>query len=145
MFKKDVPFEIRTKGGILRYLEILKYASQKNRKMPTNSEKIFWNEILSRDKTGFRFLRQKPIGRFIVDFYCPKLLMIIEVEGGSHIKKHEYDLLRDKYLLMCGLITIRYKNAEVDKNIELVKNNLSVKISARMAELDVSPSLSKRG
>ena len=73
--------------------------SRKNRNNITEAEKIIWNQILSRDKTGYRFLRQKPIDRFIIDFYCSELSLAIEIDGGSHIKKKGTDDLRDKFFI----------------------------------------------
>ncbi len=81
--------------------------------------------MLSRDKTGYRFLRQKPIDRFIIDFYCPKLLLAIEIDGGSHIKKKGRDEHRDKFLKQIGITTIRFTNEEVINNIELVRKKIN--------------------
>ena len=99
--------------------------SQRNRKNMTEAEKIIWDKVLSRDKTGYRFLRQKPIDRFIFDFYCPKLLLVIEIDGGSHIKKKGTDELRDKFLKQIGITTIRFTNDEVVNNIEQVKKKIN--------------------
>lgn len=109
--------------------------SQRNRTKPTNAEKIIWDKILSRDKTGYRFLRQKPIDRFIVDFYCSKLSLAIEIDGESHIKKKGTDELRDKFLKQIGITTIRFTNDEVVNSIETVKNKID----------ELIPLLSKRG
>jgi very-short-patch-repair endonuclease len=109
--------------------------SQRNRKKPTHAEKIIWKEVLSKDKTGYRFLRQKPIDRFIVDFYCSELSLAIEIDGGSHIKKKGTDEMRDKFLKQIGITTIRFTNEEVINNIESVKNKIT----------DLIPLLSKRG
>jgi len=109
--------------------------SQKNRTKPTDAEKIIWDKILSRDKTGYRFLRQKPIDRFIVDFYCSKLSLAIEIDGESHIKKKGTDELRDKFLKQIGVTTIRFTNEEVIDNIDSVKKKID----------DLVPLLSKRG
>jgi very-short-patch-repair endonuclease len=109
--------------------------SQKNRTKPTDAEKIIWDKILSRDKIGYRFLRQKPIDRFIVDFYCSKLSLAIEIDGESHIEKKGTDELRDKFLKQIGVTTIRFTNDEVINNIETVKRKID----------DLIPLLSKRG
>jgi len=47
----------------------------------------------------YRFLRQKPIGNYILDFYCSKLLLAIEIDGISHEDRIDYDHKRDDYLL----------------------------------------------
>ena len=82
--------------------------ANQNRKNPTAAEQKMWNEYLSNDKTGFRFLRQKPIHRFIVDFYCVKLSLAIEIDGDSHEVKKETDVERDKFLKQIGIRTIRF-------------------------------------
>lgn len=101
---------INSKNNCVRYRNSLTFMSQKNRKNMTEAEKIMWDKILSRDKTGYRFLRQKPIDRFIIDFYCPKLLLAIEIDGGSHIQKKETDEMRDNFLKQIGVTTIRFTN-----------------------------------
>jgi very-short-patch-repair endonuclease len=56
-----------------------KYA-QKMRKAPTQAEKYMWEKLLRYKPLGYKFTRQKPIGPFIADFYCAKLLLIIELD-----------------------------------------------------------------
>jgi very-short-patch-repair endonuclease len=134
--KKLVDFEaINSKRNCVRYRDGLVIMSQRNRKKPTVAEKIVWEVILSKDKTGYRFLRQKPVDRFIVDFYCSKLSLVIEIDGGSHIKKKGTDEMRDKFLKQIGITTLRFTNEEVINNIESVKKIIS----------DLIPLLSKRG
>ena len=108
------PEESRTQIGNLRYLEDLRQLSKNNRKNPTTSEKLFW-KLLSYKKLNLKFLRQKPVGRFILDFYCSKLLLSIEIDRDSHDKKMNYDQGRDLYLEQRGIKTIRYKNDDVLK------------------------------
>lgn len=134
--KRLIDYEaINKKRNCVRYRYGLTFMSKKNRNKPTETEKIIWKEILSKDKTGYRFLRQKPIDRFIVDFYCPKLSLAIEIDGGSHIKKKGVDEMRDKFLKQIGITTIRFTNEEVKNNIELVRKKI----------IDIISLLSKRG
>lgn len=79
---------------------------------------------LSKDKTGFRFLRQKPIHRFIVDFYCVRLSLVIEIDGNSHDNKKQTDDERDKFLKQIGIRTIRFSNDQVLNNPEYIKSIL---------------------
>lgn len=83
-----------------------------------------WDNFLSKDKTGYRFLRQKPIHRFIADFYCVKLNLIIEIDGDSHKNKTKTDIKRDKFLQQIGIKTIRFTNDQVLNNPEYVKQVL---------------------
>ena len=129
------PEESRTKIGNLKYFEDLRQLSRNNRKNPTESEKLFW-KILNYKKFNLKFTRQKPIGRFILDFYCSKLLLAIEIDGGSHNKKENYDEGRDLYLEQRGIKTIRFKNEEIINNLEKVKKCLYQIISDRKNELE---------
>ena len=136
--KQRVPYEARTRGGILKYSGRLKTESQRHRKIPTEMELLFWKIVLSKDKTGYRFLRQKPIGRFIIDFYCPKLSLAIEIDGSSHNNKLDYDAERDKYLAIRGVTTIRYTNNMVGNNIEKIIRDLNLWIKNREIELEIN-------
>ena len=80
-------------------------------------------------KTGYKFLRQKPINRFILDFYCSELNLAIEIDGSSHNKRKGYDETRDKFLYQIGIKTIRFTNDEILNQINIVKNKLANLIS----------------
>ena len=71
---------------------------------------------------GYRFLRQRPIGNFIVDFYCAKLKLVIEVDGGSHIlaKNQKRDKIKDSYLTSIGLHVMRIEDSAVKQNMNAV-------------------------
>jgi very-short-patch-repair endonuclease len=90
------------------------------RKNMTVAEKKLWNEYL---KTfPFRVLRQRPIDRFIVDFYCSKLKLVIEVDGDSHFIDNApaYDQERTNILEGYGLTVIRFTNQQVLQEFEAV-------------------------
>ena len=74
----------------------LKEKSRVNRKNMNKPEADLWYKVLSKRKlSGFRFNRQKPIENYIVDFYCAKLKLVIEVDGESHdeqVKQRENEL-----------------------------------------------------
>ena len=95
--------------------------------------------ILSDRKIKEKFLRQKPSGRYILDFYCSKLMLAIEIDGISHDKKQYQDKNRDWYLEIRGIITIRYTNDQVEKEIDFVFKDLLEKIKEREKELVFSP------
>lgn len=117
------PEEARTRLGNLKYLEELRILARENRKDPTEAEKIFW-KLLSYKKTGYKFLRQKPMGKFILDFYCSKLMLAIEVDGDSHDSKKYLDKQRDLYLEQRGIKTIRFTNEEILNNLEKVRKRI---------------------
>jgi len=75
-------------------------------------------------KNKFKFIRQKPVFRFILDFYCRELLLVIEIDGDSHDKKKNYDLLRDQYLKSINIKTVRFTNDEVLNNFDKVLERL---------------------
>ncbi|AKG22117.1 endonuclease domain-containing protein [Calothrix sp. 336/3] len=83
------------------------------RKNMTPAEKKLWHEYLKSFK--FRVLKQRPIDNFIVDFYCPALRIVIEVDGESHFTNagQEYDIERTKILEGYGLKIIRFTNTQV--------------------------------
>ncbi len=60
----------------------------------TLSEVVLWNQLKVRKMRNYQFMRQKPIAGYIVDFFCSKLKLVIEVDGASHVDKVEEDKLR---------------------------------------------------
>jgi len=73
------------------YNRYLKNISRKLRSSSTLSEILLWNELKSSKMMGYQFMRQKPIGRYIVDFYCSKLKLVIEIDGETHYGMDEKD------------------------------------------------------
>ena len=100
------------------------------RSSETEAEKKFLYEIIkSKDLINLKFTRQKPIGNFIVDFYCAKLKLAIEVDGEIHKFQKIRDNERDNFLKQkFGIKIIRYKNEDVLNNTEFVLENLLERI-----------------
>jgi len=96
----------------------------------SKAEKRIWKALLSRKQTGERFLRQRPIHRFIVDFFCPDLKLIIEIDGNSHYHKPEYDAYRQKSLLELGYHIIRFSEGEVLNQLDAVSDRIKHAIYA---------------
>jgi len=119
----------------LDYKSYLKKYSQINRKISTKSEWLFWNTILKWDRTWYRFLRQKPIEWYILDFYCPKLKLCIEIDGESHEWKGEYDEQRDQIVQLLWIKIIRYHEKDVLKKLEAVSIHINAEIEERVKEL----------
>jgi very-short-patch-repair endonuclease len=94
---------------MLPYNKSLIETAKELRKHPTKAEKCLW-ERLQLKHLGVVFYRQKPIGEYIVDFYCAKAYLVIEVDGGHHFKElgKINDKLRDEYLNSLGLRVLRY-------------------------------------
>ena len=69
---------------MLNYNKVLKKYSRRLRNEMTDAEKKLWLQVRGKQLKGFQFYRQKPIGNFIVDFYCPKANLVLELDGGQH-------------------------------------------------------------
>jgi len=82
------------------------------RKNPTSAEQLFWYEIRA-NKLGIKFRRQFQIGKYIVDFYCHELKLIVELDGNIHESKQIQDKYRQNYLESLGYKVIRYCNEQV--------------------------------
>lgn len=124
-----------TQKGNLRYLEKLRWAAKINRNKMTKSESKIWYEFLKNRPMNYKFTRQKPLDRFILDFYCSELLLVIEIDGGYHLKKQEQDLNRDKFLNCLNIKTIRFKNEEILNELDKVKSEIIKNIQERKASL----------
>ena len=122
--KNDVVIEVKTQKYHLRYWDKLTWAARINRKKETESEKMLWNEVLRQKKLGVKFTRQKPIDRFIIDFYCSELSLAIEVDGGYHNNRKDNDDLRDKFLKCCGITTIRVSDKDVINDVDKVRSEI---------------------
>ncbi|MFO7965462.1 MAG: endonuclease domain-containing protein [Desulfobacterales bacterium] len=78
------------------------------------------NKIRGRQIKGYKFRRQAPIGKFIVDFVCHEKRLIIELDGGQHRRQEKYDHYRSEYLRACGYDLIRFWNNDVLMNMDAV-------------------------
>ena len=97
------------------------------RRNTTESEKLLWEKIRGNQLSGFRFKRQHPIGYYIVDFYCHKARLVIELDGEYHNQADQmiYDILRTEELMDFGLTVLRFSNEEVKNRIENVLRSIS--------------------
>lgn len=93
----------------------LKRFSRNLRNNSTLGEVLLWQQLKARKLMGYQFLRQKPIGQFIADFYCPKLNLVIEVDGSSHMlaNNQKRDERKDRYLKSIGLHVLRIEDSAV--------------------------------
>jgi len=79
----------------------------------TEAETLLWNKLRRKRISGLKFRRQYPIGRYITDFCCTEIGLIIEVDGDVHDGTTEYDSFRDGYLEAGGYTVLRIKNYEI--------------------------------
>ena len=105
---------------MLPYNKKLKPLSQKLRSSMTDAERALWGKLRRKQLLNLQFYRQKPLGQFIVDFYCPSARLVIEIDGGQHYFPQglESDSRRDSYLNEMGLRVLRFSNHDVLANIE---------------------------
>ncbi|RRN06295.1 endonuclease domain-containing protein [Bibersteinia trehalosi] len=103
------------------YVKSLKPNSQKLRTAQTEAERRLWYRIRG-DQLGVRFYRQKPLLSYIVDFYCPKAKLVVELDGGQHYEPEHRanDKIRDAELASLGLTVLRFDNYRVMTEIESV-------------------------
>ena len=83
----------------------------------TDAETKLWHRIRNRQISGFKFVRQEPIGRYICDFVCRGQGVVVEVDGGQHLES-KCDEIRDRYLAERGYRVMRFWNNEVLANID---------------------------
>lgn len=94
--------------------------AQKLRKNMTQEERHLWYDFLR--QYPIRFLRQKVIDNYIVDFYCAKAKLVIELDGGQHFEEDtlQYDAVRTEKLAAYGLRVLRIPNNEIHENFDNV-------------------------
>lgn len=94
--------------------------ARKLRKNQTPQEQKLWNIIRKRQILGYKFRRQYPIDKYIVDFVCIELKLIIEHDGGQHNEDEniKYDTDRTKSFEKLGYKVIRFWNNDIDNNID---------------------------
>ena len=104
---------------MLYYDKHLKKYSRRLRKEMTDAEQLLWSKVRGKQLKGFQFYRQKPIGHFIADFYCPKARLVIEMDGGQHYNQatQAKDKSRDRYMENLGLKALRFSDKEIFENL----------------------------
>ena len=118
------------KGGYVPYNKSLTDKARQNRTNPTPAERKLWFEVL-RDKrfNHLKFIRQKPLGEYIVDFYCTERMLAIEIDGDSYDAQQRQDETRTRRLNALGIEVIRYTNAETMNNLEGAYENLLTRVT----------------
>jgi imidazole glycerol-phosphate synthase subunit HisF len=106
--------------------------AKKLRENMTGAEVVLW-EYLRQHPLGYKFRRQHPVGIYVVDFYCHKLKLVIEVDGWVHQKEEvmEADVVRQRQLEREGLKVIRFTNEEVLKKKDKVIEEIHLLINER--------------
>jgi len=107
------------KNPIIPYNPKLKLLARDLRNNSTKSEIYLWN-IIKGKQLGVRFIRQKPIDNFIVDFFSKEIMLAIEVDGYSHSldEVYERDIKKDERLNQLGIVVLRISDSVIFSDIE---------------------------
>ncbi len=102
--------------------------ARKLRREQTDVERKLWSRLRNRQVDGFKFNRQVPKGRFIVDFCCSEAQLVIELDGDQHAfgDNAKRDAVRTRYLKESGYRVLRFWNIEVRENIDGVLETISL-------------------
>ena len=100
------------------------------RREQTEAEKRLWGYLRNRHLSGFKFIRQEPVGPFFADFLCCETMLIVEVDGVTHGEDHEiaYDARRTAYLEAQGYRVYRVPNIEIHNNLDGVLNGILLEL-----------------
>jgi len=92
----------------------------------THSEVLLWMNLKSRQLHGERFLRQYSVDQYVLSFYCPRLKLALEVDGGSHfaVGAKENDEHREQHIGTYGIHFLRFTNAEIYNNLDRVLQSI---------------------
>ena len=96
------------------------------RKTDTPCERIMWSHLKGRQISGYKLRQQHGFGPFVMDFYCPSLRLCIEIDGEVHntVEARMKDEDRTQFLNQNRIIVIRFRNEEVENNIDNVINRI---------------------
>jgi very-short-patch-repair endonuclease len=106
------------------------------RQNQTDAESCLWYHLRAHRFMGRKFKRQKPLGGYVVDFVCLEAKLVIELDGGQHMERVDYDQAREAWLRGQGYVVIRFWNHEVLCEMESVLERIRLELDA----LSPSPS-----
>lgn len=119
---------------IIPYNHRLKARARALRSHSTRSEVSLWKQLQGRQVRGYDFHHQKPLGQYIVDFFCNELFLAIEIDGGYHIGRETEDRERQLHLESLGVHFLRFKVTEVEQNINAVVATIEHWIDSRQID-----------
>jgi very-short-patch-repair endonuclease len=105
------------------------------RREPTDAEKKLWYRIRARSLGGHKFVRQEPIGRYVVDFVCREARLVIEVDGGQHATDTR-DAARDQWLSEQRYRVLRFWNNDVLRNMDGVLETIALALDGSEGEAE---------
>lgn len=132
---------------MLNYRSDLKEVARRLRGAMTDSEKILWSRVRRKQIAGIQFYRQRPIAGFVVDFYAPRVKLVVEIDGSQHFVPAGalQDTQRDTILRGFGLRVLRFDSAEVLRHTDSVTEAICQAVADPRREIPPHPPLSKGG
>ena len=121
---------LRMRRIIIPYYPLLVDRARELRNHSTRTEVKLWKYLKRRLMRGLDFHRQKPLLRYIVDFYCCEAMLAIEVDGSWHRDRAEYDRIRQQALEAIGVRFLRFTTREIENDIEGVVRRIEEWIDA---------------
>ena len=105
---------------MLPFNKRLKPLARNLRSNMTDAEQLVWTKVRRKQISDCQFYLQKNIGNYIVDFYCPKAKLIVEIDGGRHYENDgiKKDRERDQYFQMLGFTVLRFSDIDLLKNVD---------------------------
>jgi len=97
----------------------------------TDAEKHLWQHLRARQVNGFKFRRQHPIGKYILDFACINAKLAIEIDGGQHNEMQNQDNLRTAWLETHGWKVLRFWNNDVLQNTAGVLEVIYIELAGK--------------
>lgn len=104
------------------------------RQKQTPTEAMLWRRLRAGQLCGFKFRRQHPTGRFIVDLCCEESGVVVEVDGDTHVGREEHDAARSQWLASEGYVVLRVTNPEVRDNMEGVLEYILMECQKRAGQ-----------
>jgi adenine-specific DNA-methyltransferase len=90
----------------------------------TDAEQAVWRIVRDKQLQGYRFRRQRPMGKYIADFVCLEAKLVIEVDGGQHVDQAAYDAARTAFFVSLGFRVLRFWNNDVLQNLDGVGDTI---------------------
>jgi len=111
-----------------------KQRARELRKNMTEAEQVLWRRLRRKQILDLPFYRQEPLAHYVVDFYCAKAMLVIELDGSQHntLDAQQYDALRTKTLEAIGLRVLRFDNRQVLQELEAVIEGIVAAVEARL-------------
>jgi very-short-patch-repair endonuclease len=117
----------------VRTPDYVKELAKQNRQSQTLAEKLLWEKLRNNQLEGFKFYRQCPIGRYIADFFCGQVNLVIELDGGIHMeyKQAEYDKIRQSEIEGQNMKVLRFQNEQIIAHVDDVLEDIRKELWTR--------------